>query len=78
MTRGMPLVMQLTWGSLPWPPFAWSLMLASRIAWYSGVSGAFWPRPAGLRLIPLGADPLRPLPLAAPIRILGLVERRRA
>src|ERR1700691_4740404 len=34
--------------SLPWPPFAWSLMLASRIAWYSGVSGAFWPRPAGL------------------------------
>ncbi len=35
-------------GELPKPPLAWSAMLASRTAWYSGVSGACCPRPGGL------------------------------
>src|SRR6266446_7016718 len=32
----------------PAPPRAWSARLASKIAWYSGVSGACCPRPMGL------------------------------
>jgi hypothetical protein len=40
MIRGMPAVMQLTRASSPCPPRAWSAMLASRRAWYSGTSGA--------------------------------------
>jgi hypothetical protein len=31
------LLTQDTCGSLPWPPAAWSLMLASRMAWNSGL-----------------------------------------
>jgi hypothetical protein len=41
MMRGMPAVMQLTRASSPCPPRAWSAMLASNRAWYSGVNGAF-------------------------------------
>src|SRR5712691_10112317 len=48
MIRGTPLVRHDTWVSAPWPPVAWSLMLASRKAWNSGVSGACWARPEGL------------------------------
>src|SRR6266478_8704088 len=40
MMRGMPAVMQLTRTSSPCPPRAWSAMLASSRAWYSGISGA--------------------------------------
>src|SRR6266849_11058326 len=48
MIRGTPLVTHDTWVSLPWPPVAWSLMLASSTAWNSGVSGAAWGNPKGL------------------------------
>src|SRR5258708_1388668 len=48
MIRGTPLLTQVTWGSLPWPPAAWSLMLASSTAWNSGLSGACWASPKGL------------------------------
>src|SRR5712671_340624 len=48
MTRGMPLVVQLTRMFSPWPPSAWSAMLASKIFWYSGMSGACWVRPGRL------------------------------
>jgi len=41
MTRGMPLVLQVTRMFSPWPPLAWSARLASKIALYSGVSGGF-------------------------------------
>src|SRR5579883_516777 len=42
---------------LPWPPFAWSAILASRIAWYSGVNGAPCPSPQGLVWSKLGWPP---------------------
>src|SRR6266478_2404751 len=46
---GMPGGRQSAPGfQLPWPPLAWSARLASSTAWYSGVSGACWPRPHGL------------------------------
>src|ERR1700693_4480250 len=37
--RGMPLLTQVTRVSMPCPPAAWSAMLASQIARYSGVNG---------------------------------------
>ena len=51
------------------------LELASKIAWYSGVSGACWPSP------PACSDPSAGAavrPLAVPVRIFGVVERLRA
>src|SRR5262249_58915819 len=74
MMRGMPGGMQVNRASSPCPPLAWSARLASNSAWYSGVSGACWPRPKGLGLIPLDADPARPVPLPRPVGILGFVE----
>src|SRR5579864_7400530 len=41
-------------GSVPWPPSCTSLRLASKIAWYSEVSGAFSPRAHWLT--PLGSQ----------------------
>src|SRR5215469_15758052 len=40
MTRGMPGATQVKVGSVPCPPAAWSLRFSSKIARYSGVSGA--------------------------------------
>jgi len=34
ITRGMPLVLQVTRMFSPWPPLAWSARLASKIALY--------------------------------------------
>src|SRR6266699_691824 len=44
----MPGERQVKVGVVPCPPAAWSLRLASKMAWYSGVSGACCPRPGGL------------------------------
>src|SRR4051794_29784741 len=38
--RGMPGGRQPTVGGSPWPPASWSRRLASKIAWYSALSGA--------------------------------------
>jgi hypothetical protein len=46
--RGMPLVMQVKRLSMPCPPLRWSAMLASRIFWYSGLSGACCASPGRL------------------------------
>src|ERR1700691_1574628 len=46
--RGIPLGRQVKVAEVPCPPLAWSTRLASNFAWYSGVSGAPWPRPNGL------------------------------
>src|ERR1700722_15142754 len=48
INRGMPLLTQVTLVSRPWPPAAWSAMLASQMAWYSAVNGAFCARPGRL------------------------------
>src|SRR5258707_11508147 len=48
MARGMPGGMQVIDGVLPRPPAWRSACADARIAAYSGVSGACWPRPAGL------------------------------
>src|SRR5207237_2851778 len=48
--RGMPLEMQVTRVSRPWPPAAWSAMLASQRLRYSGVSGGSCGRPGRLVL----------------------------
>src|SRR5215813_6172869 len=48
MIRGMPDVLQVNLVSLPCPPASWSARLASKMAWYSGVSGACCPRLRGL------------------------------
>src|SRR5260370_16072390 len=45
---GMPKARHSERLTLPCPPLAWSAMLASRIALYSGVSGACCPKPQGL------------------------------
>src|SRR5258708_22356141 len=47
MARGMPGGMQVIDGVLPRPPNWRSAWAAAKIASYSGVSGAFCPRPAG-------------------------------
>src|SRR5579883_2700216 len=44
----MPLLTHVTRVSSPCPPAAWSAMLASQMAWYSGVSGGFWASPGRL------------------------------
>src|SRR5712671_4917364 len=44
---GMPDARPVVVGKLPKPPCAWSAMLASRTASYSGVSGASCPLPQG-------------------------------
>src|SRR5438477_7517549 len=46
--RGMPVETQVMRMSSPCPPAAWSARLASKIFWYSGVSGACCARPGGL------------------------------
>jgi hypothetical protein len=48
MIRGMPLLTQVMWVSVPWPPAAWSARLASKIAWYYGVNGGCCAAPGGL------------------------------
>src|SRR5262245_45567002 len=48
MIRGMPDDLQVNLVSLPCPPASWSARLASKMAWYSGVSGACCPRLRGL------------------------------
>src|SRR5215467_298661 len=48
MIRGMPDDLQVNLESLPCPPASWSARLASKIAWYSAVSGASCPRLRGL------------------------------
>ena len=48
IARGIPFGRQIRVTSLPCPPAAWSARLTSKILWYSGVSGACWPRPYGL------------------------------
>src|SRR5580704_3418839 len=47
MILGRPNGTQRDGASLPCPPACWSARLASSLAWYSGVSGACWPRPSG-------------------------------
>src|SRR5882757_9457384 len=49
MVRGMPGGMQAPIGLLPCPPDAMLATLASKMAWYSAVSGACCPRPVSLR-----------------------------
>src|SRR5580700_1609769 len=44
----MPAGMQLICGLYSWPPAAVVARLASKILWYSAVSGACWRKPAGL------------------------------
>src|SRR5215468_1301873 len=46
--RGIPKPRQLAPRQSKKPPCSCDLRLASRIAWYSGVSGACWPLPHGL------------------------------
>src|SRR5712691_6545734 len=46
--RGMPLEMQVTRVSRPWPPAFWSAMLASQSLRYSAVSGGSCGRPGRL------------------------------
>src|SRR5579863_10418139 len=48
MIRGMPGEKQELVRSLPNPPASRSATLASAMAWYSGMSGAPWPRPTVL------------------------------
>src|SRR5262245_22905308 len=48
MIRGMPDDLQVNLVSLTCPPASWSARLASKMAWYSGVSGACCPRLRGL------------------------------
>src|SRR5215469_5963356 len=48
MIRGRPGEKQGLVRSLPNPPASRSATLASAMAWYSGMSGAFWPRPTVL------------------------------
>src|ERR1700730_1295402 len=48
ISRGMPLLTQVTRVSRPWPPAAWSAMLASQMARYSDVRGGFCARPGRL------------------------------
>src|SRR5262245_5021290 len=48
MIRGIPDDLQVNLVSLPCPPASWSARLASKMVWYSGVSGACCPRPRGL------------------------------
>ena len=78
IARGMPSGMQMPVGSLPWPPSVWSARPASKIAWYSGVSGACWPRPTGLVmshwLMTDDAVGPRLLPLPGKIGIFQFVE----
>src|SRR5215510_11138125 len=45
---GIPKPRQLAPRQSKEPPCSCDLRLASRIAWYSGVSGACWPLPHGL------------------------------
>src|SRR2546423_5524524 len=48
MIRGMPDDRQVKRRSWPCPPASWSARLSTKMAWYSGVSGACWPRLRGL------------------------------
>src|SRR5262249_27417991 len=48
MIRGMPDDRQVNRKSWPCPPAFWSARLASKMPWYSGVSGASCPRLGGL------------------------------
>src|SRR5260370_38910101 len=48
ITRGMPAGLQVYLVFSPCAPRSCSARLASKIVWYSAVSGAAWPRPMGL------------------------------
>jgi hypothetical protein len=60
VTRGMPGEMHLYVEVVPCPRSAWSLRLASKIASYSGVSGASCPLPANLLISNRPGPPIGP------------------
>src|SRR5215470_4045050 len=58
---GIPKPRQLAPRQSKKPPCSCDLRLASRIAWYSGVSGACWPLPQGLAGSKEGCPPNVPM-----------------
>ena len=78
MSRGMPLLTQVTRVSPPCPPASWSAMLASQIARYSGGERGLLGAADGLGLVPADAGTGGAPPGSRPIRIFGLVECRGA
>ena len=59
IARGIPSGMQVWTGSSPDPPWATSARFASKIFWYSGVSGACWPRAGGFVELNTPSGPTR-------------------
>src|SRR5215472_935212 len=73
---GIPKPWQLAPRQSKKPPSSCDLRLASRIAWYSDVSGAPWLGRVERRLAPEVADAEDTPPLPLPVGVLGVLTRR--